>query len=182
MDSLLASALAEERLWDRTHAIVDLVPHLDSGHLDRVFALATEPSDEHCRQILIGELLPHLDARRLAAVTDLAVTRTRRSSRRRSGARAGGPPRRLGAGPRAGGRLIAHLSPDEGRQLLPVVTALDRNARAEVLPALTAVLPEVAPVALDALRHGRRTGRGPAGHPEPVRGGRVKCPCATIRL
>ncbi|GIE90717.1 hypothetical protein [Actinoplanes regularis] len=236
VDTLLDSALAEERDRDRTYAIIDLAPHLDSGQLDRVWEFALEMSDERSREILIDKLAPRLDARHLAAFTELAATRTDllialtpRLSRQRqaelierllaeaeAGQRGVGcltPLRSLLSADQAGriGRLlladddperaiqalrpwipvlpaevrsaaltllrtatpddwtmarvlenewVAHLSPDEARQLLPMVTAFSRNARAEVLPALTAVLPEAAPLALDALRHGRGTGRG----------------------
>jgi hypothetical protein len=236
VDSLLASALAEERLRDRIYAIAGLVPYLDSGQLDRVWDLALELPDGHPLQTLIGALLPHLDARRLAEATELAATRpglltvlAPRLSRQRQQELIEGlladaeasqrdvscltalrpllsttqvgrigrllladeDPKRaiqalrewvpvlpaevrgaaltlLRAAHPDDGTLaqvladewVVHLSPDQARQLLPVVTAFDRNARAEVLPALTAVLPEAAPTALDALRHGRGTDRG----------------------
>ncbi|WP_218827187.1 hypothetical protein, partial [Actinoplanes regularis] len=236
VDALLESALAEAGPRNRTFAIIGLVPHLDSGQLDRVWDLAVEMSDERSREILIAELSPYLDARHLAAFTepagiptDLLITLAPRLPREQQAeliekllgeAEAGErdvssmtPLRPLLSAGQAGriGRLlladddpqraiqglrswipvlpaevrsaalallrtvapddwtmarvlenewVAHLSPDEARRLLPMVTAFSRNARAEVLPALTAVLPEAAPLALDALRHGRGTGRG----------------------
>ncbi|WP_433796309.1 hypothetical protein [Actinoplanes sp. CA-252034] len=235
VDSLLASAAAEERLRDRAHAIADLLPHLDAGQRDRVFDLAMEMPDERSRELLIEGLLPHLDGRRLAAVTEAAATRTglqlvlipRLKQQQQqeliegllAEAEAGhrdvacfvalrpllstdqvsrigrllladeDPQRALQAlrpwipllpaetrraalplvraacssdwalARTLADEWIAHLSPDEARQLLPLAAGLDRNARAELLPALTAVLPEAAPAALDALRHGRGTGR-----------------------
>ncbi|MEU8662056.1 hypothetical protein [Actinoplanes philippinensis] len=238
VDSLLTSALAEERPRDRAHAVAALVPYLDSGQLDRIWDLAMELADDHSGQALIGELLPGLNAQRLAEVTERAATSTDlqivlapRLPRQQqtdlierllgeaeteAGQRnvirlislqpflstehvgrigrlllAGEDPHRALQALRSWVPLlpaevrcdvltltraahpddwtlarilendwIAHLTPDEARRLLPVVTALDGNARAEVLPALTAVLPEVAPAALDALRHGRGTGQG----------------------
>lgn len=236
VDSLLDSALAEERLWDRISAIVDLVPFLDPRQRNRVFELAIGLTDESSCQALIGELLPHLDGQRLATVTELAATRpgllivlAPRLPRQQQEELIEGLLAEAEAGHRdAGcfirlrpllsteqlgriGRLlladddperalqalrpwvpvlpaevrsaaltlvraaypddwtlarvlendwVAHLSPDEARPLLPLAAGLDRNSRAEVLSALTAVLPEAAPAALDALRHGRGTGRG----------------------
>jgi hypothetical protein len=234
MDTLTASASAEERPWDRAHALAGLAPYLDAGRRDRVLDIAMELPDAHSRNLLIGELLPFLEAGRLATVigsatTDLLTVLGPRLSRQRqqdliegllaeaeTGQRdagslttlrpvlstdqagrigrlllAGDDPRqaigalrpwvpKLPAEVRSAAltlvradcaddwtlarvlvnEWIAHLSEDEARQLLPVVSAFERNARAEVLPALAAVLPEAAPAAVDALRHGRGTGQG----------------------
>ncbi|GAA4966438.1 hypothetical protein [Actinoplanes utahensis] len=248
VDTLLASALAEQRPADRVHAIADLVPHLGAGQRDRIRNLAVELPDEHLQQILIEALLPYLDIGHLAAIfqpgllSDLdtghlaALSRSGplivlapRLSRRQqedliegllaeveAGRRDAGslttlrPLLSTGQASRIGRLLLAgddperavqdlriwapvlpaeirsaalalartvhsddwtlarllendwipHLSPDEARRLLPMAAALNSDARAEVLPALTAVLPEVAPAAVEALRHGRGTGRG----------------------
>jgi hypothetical protein len=236
VETLLDSALAEERVPDRVSAVAGLAPHLDSGQLDRAWELARELPHERAREILVGDLLPHLDARHLAEAIQLAATRpgllevlAPRLTRHRQQELIEGLLAEVEASPQDAGRLaplrpllsteqvsrlgrlllagedpartvealrcwvpvlpaglrsealtllrtahpddwtlaralendwIAYLSANEARQLLPMVAGLNPNARAEILPALTAVLPEIAPAALEALRHGHGTSRG----------------------